>query len=146
MNKEERLNKLVALSREKGLILTPQRMAIFRILSESDKHLTADEVYQKARKDYPMLSAATVYRNMEQMVSSGLLSNLGRSGAAMKYDTNLEEHHHFVCSHCGKVYDVYLSKVTYELDMEKTRLGDAKIDVSELYLYCVCEDCLNNTG
>ena len=90
-----------------------------------------------------MLSAATVYRNMEQMVSSGLVTNLGRSGAAMKYDTNLEEHHHFICSRCGRVHDVYLSNVSYELDMEKSLLGDAKIDVSELYLHGVCQDCLN---
>lgn len=143
MNKEEKLQRMVDSSHEKGLKLTPQRMAIFRILSESDKHLTADEVYQKAREDYPMLSAATVYRNMEQMVSSGLLSHLGRKGTAMKYDSNLEEHHHFICSHCRKVSDIYLGKVSYELDLEKSRLGDAKIEASELYLYGACEDCLD---
>jgi Fur family peroxide stress response transcriptional regulator len=142
MDKQEKLQKLVSLSRKKGLKLTPQRMIIFRVLSELDRHLTADEVYQKAKKDYPMLSAATVYRNLEQMVNAGLLSHLSLGGIAMKYDTNLEEHHHFICTSCGRIHDIYLTKVTYELDKKKSSLGKAKIDAPELYLHGVCEDCL----
>jgi len=70
------LEKLLSLSKEKGLKLTPQRMVIFRILSECNQHVTVDQVYQKASAEYPMLSPATVYRNMEQMVDAGLLTRL----------------------------------------------------------------------
>ena len=145
MNEQDRLQRLINLSREKGLKLTPQRMVIFRILSKADQHLTVDEVYQKAKEEHPMLSPATVYRNMEQMVNTGLLSHLGRSRNAMRYDTNLDEHHHFVCSDCGKIYDVYLKKVTYEPDTEKSPLVDARIDTAELYLHGVCKDCLKSS-
>jgi Fur family peroxide stress response transcriptional regulator len=144
-NRSERLEKLVASSREKGLKLTPQRMIIFRILSESDAHMTSDEVYQKARKEYPMISAATVYRNMERMVKAGLLSHMGRSGSAVKYDTNLEEHHHFVCNRCGKVRDIYLEKIKYEVDEKRSGLLNAKIESPELYLRGICEDCLKGS-
>jgi len=92
-----------------------------------------------------MLSAATVYRNMEQMVKTGLLSHLGRSGNAMRYDTNLDEHHHFVCSTCGKAYDVYFKKVSYEPDTDKSPLAEARIDAIELYLHGVCKDCLKGS-
>jgi len=144
-SRPEKLEKLVASSREKGLKLTPQRMVIFRIISESNAHLTSDEVYQKARKEYPMLSAATVYRNMEQMVKAGLLSHLGRSGSAMKYDTNLEEHHHFICNRCGKVHDIYLEKIKYKVDEKRSGLLNAKIESPELYLRGICEDCLEKS-
>ncbi|MCZ6791729.1 MAG: transcriptional repressor, partial [Candidatus Dadabacteria bacterium] len=70
---KDNLEKLIGLSKEKGLKLTPQRMVIFRILSESKQHVTVDQVYKRARVEYPMLSPATVYRNMEQMVETGLL-------------------------------------------------------------------------
>jgi Fur family peroxide stress response transcriptional regulator len=145
MNDQDRLQKLINLSRERGLKLTPQRMVIFRILSKADQHLTVDEVYQKAKEEHPMLSAATVYRNMEQMVKTGLLSYLGRSGNAMRYDTNLDEHHHFVCDGCGKVDDVYLKKVNYELDVERSPLAEVRIDAAELYLHGVCKDCLKGS-
>ncbi len=135
------LEKLVNLSKEKGLKLTPQRMVIFRILSECNQHVTVDEVYQKASIEYPMLSLATVYRNMEQMVESGLLTRLDLGGASMRYDTNLEEHHHFVCSKCGRVSDVYLDDVNYKLDERRSQLGNAKVNSLDLHLQGTCGEC-----
>jgi len=138
----DNLEKLVGLSKEKGLKLTPQRMVIFRILSESNQHVTVDEVYQRASVEYPMLSPATVYRNMEQMVDTGLLTHLELSGASMRYDTNLDEHHHFVCSTCGRVSDVYLDKVNYKLDESRSQLGNAKVNSLDLHLQGTCGECL----
>jgi Fe2+ or Zn2+ uptake regulation protein len=74
-----------------------------------------------------------------------LLFILGVEANAMRYDTNLDEHHHFVCSACGNVYDVYLKKVTYEPDMDKSPLAEARIDAIELYLHGVCKDCLKGS-
>ncbi len=103
-------------------------MVIFHILAGDNLHMTADEIYQKAKAEYPMLSPATVYRNMEQLVEAGLLSHLDLGGPSTRYDTNLEEHHHFVCEKCGKVIDVYLKDFTYELDTEKSMLGNVRIE------------------
>ncbi len=138
----DNLEKIVGLSKEKGLKLTPQRMVIFRILSECNQHVTVDEVYQRARVEYPMLSPATVYRNMEQMVDTGLLTHLELSGTSMRYDTNLDEHHHFVCTKCGKVSDVYLDKVNYKLDQRRSHLGNAQINSLDLHLQGICGECL----
>jgi Fur family peroxide stress response transcriptional regulator len=143
-NERERLGKFIALSRKKGLKLTPQRIIIFRILSELDGHLSADDVYQRAKKDCPMISATTVYRNLEKLVGVGLLSYLERSGTAVRYDANPAEHHHFICGRCESVRDIYLKAVKYELDREKSSLGRAKIDISKLYLHGVCQDCLDD--
>ena len=135
------LEKLLSLSKEKGLKLTPQRMVIFRILSESNQHVTVDQVYQKASAEYPMLSPATVYRNMEQMVDAGLLTRLDLGGSSMRYDTNLEEHHHFVCTECGKVSDVYLEDIQYKMDANRSHLEKAKINSLDLHLQGICEEC-----
>ncbi|MCZ6639929.1 MAG: Fur family transcriptional regulator [Candidatus Dadabacteria bacterium] len=138
---KDNLEKLIGLSKEKGLKLTPQRMVIFRILSESKQHVTVDQVYKRARVEYPMLSPATVYRNMEQMVETGLLTHLELSGASMRYDTNLDEHHHFVCSKCGKVTDVYLDNIKYSLDESRSALGKAQINSLDLHLQGICAEC-----
>jgi len=142
MTETNNLEKLVGLSKEKGLKLTPQRMVIFRILSESNQHVTVDQVYQKASAEYPMLSPATVYRNMEQMVDAGLLTRLDLGGTSMRYDTNLEEHHHFVCSKCGKVSDVYLEDIQYKMDANRSHLEKAKINSLDLHLQGTCGECL----
>ena len=136
--KELKLEKLMEKSRKKGLKLTPQRMVIFHILSEDDRHMTADEIYQKARAEYPMLSPATVYRNMEQLVEAGLLTHLDLGGPSTRYDTNLDEHHHFVCEKCGKITDVYLKDIRYELDPGKSSRSDVRVDSPQLYLRGGC--------
>ena len=140
--KNENLEKLKALSQEKGLKLTPQRMVIFRILSEAKQHITVDEVYKKAIEVYPMLSLATVYRNMEQMAEAGLLKHLDMGGPSIRYDTNLEEHHHFICTKCGKVSDVYLKDIEYKVDNRRSGLGKAKISAQDLHLQGICGECL----
>ena len=137
-----KLEKLVSESRKKGLKLTPQRMIIFNIFAESNRHMTADEIYNRAKVQYPMLSPATVYRNMEQMVGAGLLTHLALGGSPVKYDTNLDEHHHFVCKKCGKVIDLYLKDFNYEVDSDKSHPGDIKVDSTQLYLRGVCGECL----
>lgn len=139
--KAGRLEILMNMSREKGLKLTPQRMAIFNILAAADQHLTVDDIYKKASVEYPMLSPATVYRNMEQLVEAGLLTHLDLGGPSMRYDTNLEEHHHFVCDRCGKVTDVYLKELGYEVDPEKSHIDGVRMDSQRLYLHGICEEC-----
>ena len=141
MTENNNLKILVSRSKEKGLKLTPQRMVIFRILSECNQHVTVDQVYQRASVEYPMLSPATVYRNMEQMVESGLLKHLDLGGTSMRYDTNLEEHHHFVCTKCGVVSDVYLEKVNYSLDQTRSHFGKAQINSLDLHLQGICGEC-----
>ncbi len=118
------------------------RIIIFRILSESDRHMSADDMYQRAKKECPMLSATTVYCNLEKLVGVGLLSYLERSGTAIRCDANPEEHHHFIHGKCGSVHDIYLKTVKYELDREKSSLRGAKIYALELHLQGVCHDCL----
>jgi Fur family peroxide stress response transcriptional regulator len=140
-DKALKLEKLIKKSKEKGLKLTPQRMIIFHIIAEDNRHMTADEIYRKARAEYPMLSPATVYRNMERLVEAGLLTHLDLGGTSTRYDTNLEEHHHFVCEKCGMVTDLYLKDFKYELDKEKSTLGNFRIESPELYLHGVCGEC-----
>lgn len=137
----ENLNKLISLSKERNLKLTPQRMVIFRILSEANQHITVDEVYRRAKEEYPMLSLATVYRNMEQLVESDLLKHLDLGGASMRYDTNLEEHHHFVCTKCCKIFDVYLQDINYKMDAGRSHLEKAKINSLDLHLKGICGEC-----
>lgn len=141
MAENNNIEKLVSRSKERGLKLTPQRMVIFRILSECNQHVTVDEVYQQARVEYPMLSPATVYRNMEQMVEADLLKHLNLGGTSMRYDTNLDEHHHFVCTKCGIVSDVYLKDVHYKIDTKRMRLDKAKINSLDLHLQGICGEC-----
>jgi Fe2+ or Zn2+ uptake regulation protein len=120
--------------------MTPQREALLRALSRAHHHLTADELLKGVRRTLPSVSAATVYRNAQQLVDAGVIATLHRPGA-LHYDPNPDEHHHFVCAVCGRVFDVYLTDVSYRVDASRSTLGDAHVEGCEVQLHGRCERC-----
>jgi Fe2+ or Zn2+ uptake regulation protein len=73
--------------------------------------LTAEEIFERARKDLPALARATVYNSLSELARAGMLQIVEVRGALV-YEANLDpEHHHFRCSICGKLYDVHLEGV-----------------------------------
>jgi Fe2+ or Zn2+ uptake regulation protein len=97
-----------------GLRVTPQRRAIWSVFrGGASGHLTADEVYERARGELPELSRATVYNSLAEFVRAGLLQTVEGVGA-VRYDPNLDpDHHHFRCRGCGNLYDVRLQGVEH---------------------------------
>src|SRR5919112_544530 len=91
-----------------GLRVTPQRRAVWAAFREGERgHLTADEVYEVARRELPELSRATVYNSLAELVRAELLQTVKGLGA-VRYDSNLDpNHHHFHCRGCGRLYDVH---------------------------------------
>ena len=48
--------------KEKGLKITKQRMVVLKALAScEDKHLTAEEIYEIVKADFPEIGLATVY-------------------------------------------------------------------------------------
>jgi Fe2+ or Zn2+ uptake regulation protein len=89
------------------LRMTPQRQAVLDVLHSSPDHPTAAEVYDRVRRIHPGIGAATVYRSLGLLVSSGdaLELNLG-DGSSARYDGKVGHHDHVVCDGCGRAVDV----------------------------------------
>lgn len=100
-----RLEQFRAVCRERGVKLTPQRLAIFREAAASDEHPDAETLFQRVRERVPTISQDTVYRTLWLFADLGLVTALGYSRERLRFDSNPTAHHHFVCSRCGKVGD-----------------------------------------
>ncbi len=85
---------------------TSQRMAVYRVLSGSTSHPTADEIFASVRETIPDISLATVYKALETLVSCGLARKLFCGTAAARYDGRMDMHYHARCLSCGAVVDV----------------------------------------
>lgn len=83
-----------------------QRQAIARVLMNTKCHPTADWVYEQVRKEIPNVSLGTVYRNLKMMKDQGQILELGLAGALSRFDGNPQNHYHFRCDRCGRVYDI----------------------------------------
>jgi len=71
--------------RMKGFRITPQREMVLEVLSGSERHMTAEEVYRAARKRVSRLNLATVYRTLELLVENCLASRSDLGGGRVVY-------------------------------------------------------------
>lgn len=92
------------------LRMTNQREMILRELSKSKGHLTADELYERVRKNMPRISLATVYRNLEILSEAGIVRKLEISGRQKRFDSEVDEHDHIYCIRCHQVENLEIDK------------------------------------
>ncbi|MFZ5917446.1 MAG: Fur family transcriptional regulator [Chloroflexota bacterium] len=87
--------------------LTPQRVAVLRTLVADEGHLTAEQIYERVRVDFPMTSLATVYKTLAILKEMGEVLELGFSDGSNRYDGKRPRPHpHLICIRCRDVEDV----------------------------------------
>lgn len=138
---ERRFSRLRDMATARRLRMTTQREVLLRVLSRTDYHPTADQLYQRVRRVLPSVSPATVHRNVQDFVRAGLLTPFERPGTAVRYETNPDEHHHFVCRSCGCVWDVYLTAVRYAVDRRRSALPRVRVEQCAVQLSGLCHLC-----
>jgi Fur family peroxide stress response transcriptional regulator len=101
------MDDLVQRCRAGGMNVTPQRLAIYRALLESEDHPSPEGLYQRVRPQMPSLSLATIYKALDALVRLGVVTEVSVVGEGKRYDANLDRHHHLVCTRCKSVIDYY---------------------------------------
>ncbi|MEZ4652344.1 MAG: Fur family transcriptional regulator [Candidatus Eisenbacteria bacterium] len=102
---EDRVQRFQAAAREAGIKLTHQRLEIFREIAGSQEHPDAEAVYQSVRRRMPTVARDTVYRTLWKLQELGLITTLGARRQTVRFDANLDPHHHYVCNRCGLTRD-----------------------------------------
>lgn len=92
---------------EKGMKITPQRMAILEAIYELNNHPTAENVIDYIRQTHPNIAIGTVYKVLETLVENGLIKKVTTDRDFMRYDGILESHHHLYCSTCDLIEDYH---------------------------------------
>lgn len=123
-----------------GHRLTPQRREIYEVLLSERDHPTATEVFLRAKRRLPALSLATVYNSLEALVKSGLVKQVNVEREATRYCPNLDEHNHFVCESCGKVFDIPTGSKSRRALIAEVPEGFV-VRRAETTLYGLCPNC-----
>jgi len=103
---DEHLSKQLSTS---GFRFTPQREHVYGVLMEQRDHPTAEEVFIRAKRRMPEISMATVYNCLDALVQSGCARQVTVDRGATRFCPNMQEHCHFYCDTCDKVFDIDLS-------------------------------------
>lgn len=90
---------------EKGLKITPQRVVILEAIYKLNNHPTADNIITYIRESHPNIATGTVYKVLETLVENGLIKKVTTDKDIMRYDGNIENHHHLYCSECNLIED-----------------------------------------
>ncbi len=93
--------------RQAGLKVTPQRMAVYKVLIESRQHPSAEMVFRKVREMLPNISLDTVNRTLLTLAEIDAASIVEGSGDVKRFDGRLETHQHFKCIKCKRIFDFH---------------------------------------
>jgi Fur family transcriptional regulator, peroxide stress response regulator len=137
INKEDLIGQL----KEKGLKITPQRLAIIDALVENrHAHPGATLIFNEARKKAKRVSLSTVYATLKEFSASGLIRQLEFDRMENRYDANLSEHLNLICKRCGAIFDFNLPATIEPKDIAR-KTGFVVTDTRMEY-YGYCSDCL----
>lgn len=125
-----------------GQRFTEQRAAVFRYLSHTDVHPTADDVFLAVRQDLPGISLATVYKSLETLVGCGLAVKLSYADDAARYDGRTDPHHHARCIACLRVLDLPGDLSRLEIETLRDRAQGFTVTGYRLELSGYCHDCV----
>lgn len=139
---KQHLKQLKQLCNEAGIKLTHQRLEIFRELMTVSDHPSAELIHKRIHKKLPTIAIDTVYRTLATFDELGLVKKLHIMNERTLFDTNVTIHHHFICTHCKKVEDIYWSDFDNSTLPEVVK-GMGKVQSRHLEIHGVCNDCLN---
>jgi Fur family peroxide stress response transcriptional regulator len=121
--------------------MTPQRLAIVKILAKSEGHPSVEDIHARIKKDFPTMSLATVYRNIVLIKSLDELLELGFPDGSNRYDGNKPyPHPHIICVKCKKILDLDLDSLD-EMQHEIAEETDFKILNHRLDFFGICSNC-----
>jgi len=126
---------------EADIKLTHQRLLIFSEMMSSHDHPSAEAVHQRLQEKIPTIAIDTVYRTLATFDELGIIKKLHVMGERALFESNLERHHHFVCTRCKGVEDIYWPEFDNTTLPEETG-SMGKIQSRHLELRGTCNRCL----
>ena len=139
---KERFEIIIQKLRDKGHKITPQRLAIVKILARSEGHPSVEDIHVQIKKDFPTMSLATVYKNITLIKSLGEVLELGFPDGSNRYDGRKPfPHPHVICIKCKKIIDPDLDSLN-EMKKEVELETHFKILNHRLDFFGICSRCM----
>jgi len=125
-------NKLI----EKGLKVTPQRIAILEAIIKLNNHPTAENIIDYIRNNHPNIATATVYKVLDALVANELIRKVKTARDVMRYDAIMESHHHLYYSESDRIEDFVDTELNEMIEkyLENKKIPDFKIEDVKLQI------------
>ena len=137
----------VQVLRDAGHKATPQRLMILSSVRHAQGHLTASEILEQVRMDYPYVDISTVYRTLSVLKDLRLVSetDMGTGDTTYEWVRQQGRHHHLICSDCGSVASLD-HKYLEDLGAEILDESGFKPDIDHFAIFGLCVKCQKDPG
>lgn len=117
-----------------------QRDTILQVVRSTTNHAGADWVYEQVRKVIPNISMGTVYRNLRLLAQAGEIRELDISGNLRRFDGNINNHYHFRCEKCGRIFDLD-EVVDHTIESRIAQKTGFRVKKHHIEFIGLCTDC-----
>lgn len=138
--------ELIHEMRRRGIRVTAQRLAVIELLTGTDEHLTAQEIYQRLQQRLPHVTMGTVYNTLEALAKGGFVQPLPFPQGT-RYDANPEPHANLICLQCGSIADVPdVDGTVQRLREAVARAAHFRVQSQRIDFYGLCARCAAGTA
>lgn len=138
---DTRYDQLVAKLRERRYRLTPQRLAVLKVLAAGEGHPSVEQIYERVKENFPTTSRATIYKTVTLLKEMGEVLELEFGSDGSRYDGNMPyPHPHLICLQCGDICDLEVASVS-QLPQEVSRRTGYRMASHRLDFFGICPQC-----
>jgi Fur family peroxide stress response transcriptional regulator len=121
---------------EKGLKVTPQRLAIYETIVKLKNHPTAENIIDNIKKNHPNISVGTVYKVLDTLIENELLKKVKTEKDIMRYDAIISNHHHLYCAETDRIEDYEDEKLNKLINeyFKKNKIKNFKVQDIKLQI------------
>lgn len=141
VDSEARLEQMLERLRERDCRITPQRVALLRLLAADEGHSSASHLYEQLKAQFPTTSLATVYKTLNLLKEMGEVVELGFGDDDNRYDgARPFPHPHLICVQCRKIVD---TNTALAASLVESVAADSGYQITDhrLDLYGLCPEC-----
>jgi Fur family peroxide stress response transcriptional regulator len=141
-----RFNQLTEKLRQRGYRMTPQRLALIRLIAASEGHPTVADVFTSVKDQYPTMSLATVYKTIDLLKDLNEVIEINLHDVS-HYDGNKPyPHPHIICTNCRKIIDGDMDESISKLVRKVEQNMKFKVQRHELMFYGLCSECQDKSS
>ncbi len=142
--RQAKVTDLAILLRERGYKVTPQRLAVYEMLSATDTHPSAEMLFRRLLPRHPAMSLATVYKTIDILKSVGVVASINVGEDSFRYEIISHDHPHLVCTVCHRVENAdWLDCGDFAESLQKSR--NFTLHMQRFYFYGICAACTQNS-
>jgi Fur family peroxide stress response transcriptional regulator len=138
---KQRLDQMLSKLRGHDFRITPQRLAVLKVLAASEGHPSVEQVYESVRAQFPTTSLATIYKTVALLKQENEVLEISFPDGSNRYDGNKPyPHPHLICTRCKKIIDPDLSSLE-DLAKEVTEETGFQITTHRVDFFGLCREC-----